>query len=84
VVAYAVVGLGLWHCAAILRSPADGEVRNSAMLLAGGLLAQMSLGVVTLIHAVPIGLGIAHQGGAAIVLAIAVRHLWLVRQATNG
>jgi cytochrome c oxidase assembly protein subunit 15 len=84
VVAYAVVGLGLWHCAAILRSPADGEVRNSAMLLAGGLLAQMGLGVVTLIHAVPIGLGIAHQGGAAIVLAIAVRHLWLVRQATNG
>jgi cytochrome c oxidase assembly protein subunit 15 len=50
-------------------------------LLAVGLLGQMALGIVTLLYAVPIGLGIAHQGFAAIVLAIAVRHLWLVRHA---
>jgi heme A synthase len=30
---------------------------------------------------VPIGLGIAHQAVAAIVLIVAVRHLWLVRNA---
>ncbi len=83
-VAYLVVALGLWHAVSILRSQADGDVRNSALLLAGGLLAQMALGIVTLLHAVPIGLGIAHQGFAAIVLAIAVRHLWLVREATAG
>lgn len=81
-VAYAVVGLGLWHCLTILRSGSGSEIRTSALLLAGGLLAQMVLGIFTLIYAVPIGLGIAHQGFAAIVLAIAVRHLWLVRHST--
>lgn len=81
-VAYIVVALGLWHCVSILRSRASGEIRSSALLLAVGLLSQMALGIVTLLHAVPIGLGIAHQGFAAIVLAIAVRHLWLVRHAT--
>jgi cytochrome c oxidase assembly protein subunit 15 len=83
-VAYIVVALGLWHCATILRSGTSGDVRTSALLLAAGLFAQMALGIVTLLHAVPIGLGIAHQGFAAIVLAIAVRHLWLVRHATAG
>lgn len=81
-VAYIVVALGLWHCLTILRSDVGDTIRTSALLLAGGLLAQMTLGIVTLLHAVPIGLGIAHQGFAAIVLAIAVRHLWLVRHAT--
>lgn len=78
-VAYIVVALGLWHCATLLRTIPSGEIRTSALLLATGLLAQTALGVITLLHAVPIGLGIAHQGFAAIVLAIAVRHLWLVR-----
>jgi cytochrome c oxidase assembly protein subunit 15 len=78
-VAYIVVALGLWHCLSLLRSDNDPEIRNSALLLAGGLLAQMVLGIATLLYAVPIGLGIVHQGFAAIVLAIAVRHLWLVR-----
>ncbi len=83
-VAYIVVALGIWHCISILRAGASGEIRSSAALLAAGLLAQMALGIVTLLHAVPIGLGIAHQGFAAIVLALAVRHLWLVRHATAG
>ena len=80
-VAYLVVALGLWHVMSILQSKCSGEIRTSAILLAAGLLAQMVLGIVTLLYAVPIGLGIAHQGFAAIVLAIAVRHLWLVRRA---
>ena len=80
-VAYIVVGLGLWHCVSLVRSSAGGELRTSALLLAGILLAQMTLGIVTLLHAVPIGLGIAHQAVAAIVLIVAVRHFWLVRNA---
>jgi cytochrome c oxidase assembly protein subunit 15 len=81
-VAYVVVAVGLWHGITVARSATTAEVRASAMLVAAALLAQMALGIVTLLHAVPIGLGIAHQGFAAIVLAIAVRHLWLVRHAT--
>lgn len=82
-VAYAVVALGLWHGFTLLRANTDGVLRTSALLLSAGLLAQMTLGIFTLIHAVPIGLGIAHQGFAAVVLAIAVRHLWLVRHARH-
>ena len=80
-VAYVVVGLGLWHAISLMRAPVDVDVRKSALLLAGGLVGQTMLGIVTLLHVVPIGLGIAHQGFAAIVLAIAVRHLFIVRQA---
>jgi cytochrome c oxidase assembly protein subunit 15 len=82
-VAYVVVALGLWHGIAVARSATSEEIRVSAMLVAAALLAQMALGIITLLHAVPIGLGIAHQGFAAIVLALAVRHLWLVRRATR-
>ncbi len=80
-VAYAVTGLALWHAWSLVRAGAGRDVRVSAMLLASGLLAQVVLGIVTLLNAVPLGLGIAHQGFAAVVLAIAVRHLWLVRHA---
>jgi len=81
-VAYVVVALGLWHAATVIWSESGTEIRTSAVLLAGALLAQTALGIFTLLYAVPIGLGIAHQGFAAIVLAIAVRHFWLLRHVT--
>lgn len=80
-IAYVIVAAGIWHAVGVLRSSDDRDVRASAGLLALVLLGQMTLGIVTLLHAVPIGLGIAHQGFAAVVLVIAVRHLWLVRAA---
>jgi heme a synthase len=83
IVAYIVVALGLMHAIAVTRRADDERLRMSAVLLGAGLVGQMVLGIVTLLWAVPIGLGIAHQGFAAIVLAIAVRHLWLVRQAAT-
>lgn len=52
----------------------------AAFALFGVIAAQAILGVVTLAHAVPIGLGVAHQAGAAIVLGVAVWNLWLVRR----
>jgi heme a synthase len=80
-VAYIVVALGLMHAASVARRADDARVRNSALLLGAALVSQMVLGIVTLLWAVPIGLGIAHQGLAAILFAIAVRHFYLVRQA---
>ncbi len=79
--AYIVVALGLMHMMAVLKRAESNQIRNSAMLLGGGLIAQMVLGIVTLLHAVPISLGVAHQSLAAVVLAIAVRHLYLMRAA---
>lgn len=52
----------------------------SAHALAGLVWAQALLGIVTLIHAVPLWLGVAHQAGAAIVLGAATANLWLIRR----
>lgn len=84
IVAYVVVALGLMHAVALARRADDARLRMSSALLAAGLAGQMVLGIITLLWAVPIGLGIAHQGFAAVVLAIAVRHLWLVRAAARA
>jgi cytochrome c oxidase assembly protein subunit 15 len=40
-------------------------------------LLQATLGVWTLLLAVPIGLGLAHQAGAILLFAAALYHLWL-------
>lgn len=69
VVAVAVAG---WRA---FGSDSARHQRASAALLLSGVLAQAALGIWTLLEAVPIGLGIAHQGFAAVLLAIAVRHL---------
>jgi len=52
----------------------------SAFVLAGLLWLQAGLGVVTLMHAVPITLGALHQAVAALVLGAATVNLWLVRR----
>ncbi|HZW16944.1 MAG TPA: COX15/CtaA family protein [Brevundimonas sp.] len=52
----------------------------AAFALALSLWLQAALGVVTLIHAVPLWLGALHQAGAALVLAVATVNLWLVRR----
>ncbi|SFS47280.1 COX15/CtaA family protein [Brevundimonas viscosa] len=52
----------------------------SAFILAAALWLQAILGVVTLMHAVPLWLGALHQAGAALVLAAATVNLWLVRR----
>jgi cytochrome c oxidase assembly protein subunit 15 len=51
-----------------------------AFAVAAALWLQAILGVVTLMHAVPLWLGALHQAGAALVLATATVNLWLVRR----
>lgn len=51
-----------------------------AVVLAASLWLQGALGVVTLMHAVPIWLGGLHQAGAAVVLLAATVNLWMVRR----
>jgi cytochrome c oxidase assembly protein subunit 15 len=74
-VAYLVVALALWHVVALKRSADDERLIGSAGLLAVVLLAQMADGIATLVLGVPITLGLAHQAGAAIVIAAATLHL---------
>jgi len=47
----------------------------SAMILAYLILVQIGLGIFAVLLRVPSSLGLTHQGGALIVLAVAVWHL---------
>ena len=53
----------------------------AAFVLAAVVWLQAVLGIVTLMHAVPVWLGVLHQAGAAVVLAVATANLWLVLRA---
>ncbi|MDX2260043.1 MAG: COX15/CtaA family protein [Hyphomicrobiaceae bacterium] len=78
--AYVLVVIGVWHAVSIWRTADDERVVTSAMALAAAFLAQSGLGIVTLMSvpsagAIPIGLGLVHQGGGAVVFAVAVWHM---------
>ena len=80
--AYVVAAVVIWHGLTVRRNSADAAVKNSALWLMLGVFGQIALGIVTLLHAVPISLGIAHQAGAFIVIALATWHTFtLSRQA---
>lgn len=76
--AYVLVVAVLWHAVSIVRAGTAGDVRSSAFMLVVGVVAQALLGIWTLLAHVPLGLGLAHQGLAAIVAGLAVRHLFVV------
>ncbi len=78
-IAYVIVALTLLHGVILVRTADDERLRASAVLLIIAVLAQVMLGIWTLLAVVPLPLGLAHQGGAAVLFAIAVRHLFLVR-----
>ena len=72
--AYALVAATLVHALGIWRATTDPRVRQTANLLAAFVLAQTALGIWTLLAWVPVSLGLAHQGGALAVIAVAVAH----------
>jgi heme a synthase len=57
------------------------RIRLSAALVIGAVLGQIALGVATLLTQVQIGVALAHQGGAVVVFALALHHLFMVRRA---
>jgi cytochrome c oxidase assembly protein subunit 15 len=54
------------------RAVDDARARLAAHLLLAMLAAQVTLGIATVLHAVPVALGAAHQGGAVLLLACAL------------
>jgi len=63
-----------WLCLRLRRASLAPRVRLAANLLLVTLFAQIALGITTLLWAVPVALGAAHQGGAMVLFAVA---LWL-------
>jgi cytochrome c oxidase assembly protein subunit 15 len=72
--AYTVLLVALLHAADAIRGKARGPVAIGAIVLAIAVALQAGLGILTLLHQVPIMLGLAHQGLALIVLTIAGLH----------
>lgn len=66
------------------RSAFTGGPLLMSRVLLGAVVVQALLGIVTLIHAVPLGLGVAHQAGAVVVLLLATANLWVVRRSSPG
>lgn len=79
--AYALGAVVLAHVWMIARRPLDQRIRRSAFVLGGAVFLQMCIGIWTLLSHVPLSLGLMHQGGGAVVLAIAVWHLHATRKA---
>jgi heme a synthase len=55
-----------------LRSGAPAPVRLLSHALLASLVLQIALGITTLLLAVPVVLGVAHQGGAVVVFTVAL------------
>lgn len=74
VFAYLLIAAILAHVIAVWRSADLRAVRGTATLLFVACFAQVVLGIYTLLSAVPLTLGVAHQGLAVVLLGIAVSH----------
>ena len=70
--AYALLALAILHAVDAIRSRAGSAVVNGAVWLAAAMMLQATLGILTLLHQVPIDLALAHQAVAIVVLTLAV------------
>jgi cytochrome c oxidase assembly protein subunit 15 len=73
ITAYALCALALFHAVDVRRCGA-GTLASGAGVVAMAVLAQAGLGIMTLIHSVPIPLALAHQAVALVVLTAATLH----------
>ena len=75
IAAYLMTAWALLHAVAVLRWEGRTPAARSALWLAIAVLVQVLLGIVTLIWSVPLGMALAHQAAAFIVLGLALFHL---------
>jgi cytochrome c oxidase assembly protein subunit 15 len=70
--AYLLFALAVLHVLDAVRSRAGTSAVNGALWLAGSITLQAALGILTLLHQVPILLALAHQAVAIVVLTLAI------------
>jgi cytochrome c oxidase assembly protein subunit 15 len=80
-IGYSVIVASLAQLAWLALRKAPTPLIGTAMTLALVALLQATLGVWTLLLAVPIQLGLAHQAGAVAVFAASVYHFWMATHA---
>jgi len=69
---YLVLAFGIVFALRCGRS-GHGATRNLGRWTGVAILAQVLVGIVTVMHASPLGIALAHQGGALVVVAVLVR-----------
>jgi cytochrome c oxidase assembly protein subunit 15 len=70
--AYLLFALAVLHALDAVRSRAGTSAINGALWLAAAITLQATLGILTLLHQVPILLALAHQAVAIVVLTLAI------------
>lgn len=76
--AYLLLAAVIAYAFAALRPGVDPRAGRRAVWLAGVVVAQAALGIATLVAVVPVSLGLAHQFGAVVLLAVAVANVALL------
>jgi cytochrome c oxidase assembly protein subunit 15 len=72
--AYALWLVAVLHAVDALLTTKTGSARSGALLLAGAVTLQATIGILTLVNVVPLTLALLHQAMAVVVLAVAVLH----------
>ena len=70
--AYLLFAVAIWHALDALLARAEKSVVNGALWLVAAIAVQAMLGLLTLLHQVPIDLALAHQAVAIVVLTLAL------------
>ena len=84
-VAYVIGAAAVINLVIVVLSRArTWQLMTSAALVLAAVAGQIALGIWTLLNAVPINLGIAHQAAGALVFAITVRHWHLTRRGATA
>jgi cytochrome c oxidase assembly protein subunit 15 len=78
--AYVLLGLAVWHFFDTRRATSDRNVRALASLFVSLLLAQVVIGIMTLLYVVPIPLALLHQAMAIVLLTVATMQAARVTQ----
>jgi cytochrome c oxidase assembly protein subunit 15 len=73
--AYLLLALALWHALGLRRTAPGSGGAKRATVIAGLVLSQSALGIVTLLLVVPLWAGLAHQALGFLVLAMGVVHV---------
>jgi cytochrome c oxidase assembly protein subunit 15 len=77
--AYALLALAMFHAIDAIISRAGPALTRGACWLAAAIVLQATLGILTLLHQVPIDLALAHQAVAIVVLTLVILQVdWLV------
>ena len=73
-VAYALFLAAVLHVIDVARNAHERSALTGAVALVCALAIQIGLGILTLLHSVPIDLALSHQGMAMVALTVAVLH----------